>query len=295
MYVLKEVRDVTNNRIVVVRQQHFKKANIQILHSSSGLIPPTVNSKSLTLFGFNIFQGGFMSLDNVNVQFHEFTPNLSFRTGVFELADKVQLKAPSDAFITMRIKKMNATTEAHCRIVSRSGIFPAGATHDNENECLRVLEQRIFERLNSWKRRRSFATRFTGLLPTSKQSGTPKQPSGPIDLNYDYHVRGIEDHYKKDADRTVRELRSQLGYDPSIHIGIERVTNKNNTYEVSLSVIGLSGRIHIRKSGKNVPLLLKKVKKTTLSRARQRRQKIMNRKPKNHTNSSTLSEHQGDL
>lgn len=219
-----------------------------------------------------------MALDSIKVQFSTPSTDPSLKSQAYELADRVQAKAPSDAYIWLNIDEQTAGTKALCRIVSGSGIFRAEATEQTGRDCLVQLERRILERIDCWKRRR-FSTNPANMFggQDGEQPG-PKSSFAPGGLIYDYQVHGTEDRFKDESDRAIRDLRHYLGNDPSINLLIEKTNNGKGLYSVSMSVVGLGGRIHITKSGKNVPQLLKKVKKLTMNRARRQKEKAFKRR-----------------
>ena len=133
------------------------------------------------------------------------------------------------------------------------------------------------ERIDSWKRRR-FTNKIFNRAFKGKRRTEHQLAFQPNDLVYDYQVKGAPDKFKADSDQAVRDLRNHIGNEPSIHLGIERLKGDKGEFAVSMSVVGLGGRIHIKKTGKNVPHLIKKVKKMTLSRVRRQKQKPFKRK-----------------
>jgi len=84
-------------------------------------------------------------------------------------------------------------------------------------------------------------------------------------LMYEFHVGGLTntDAIRMYADHAVREIKMAVGWDADIQVNIEPEA-KDKLFAVSMGVFGLGESIVIRKQGKQVLSVLRKVRKAVL-------------------------------
>ena len=108
------------------------------------------------------------------------------------------------------------------------------------------------------------------------------------ELMYEFHIKELSqvDALKQYADHAVAEIKSATGWDSHIHINIEPEAKNKHLFVVSMSVFGLGEPIIVKKSGKNVLAILKKVRKTVLRQAHR-----LSEKRVSHRRNRFLKEH----
>lgn len=86
------------------------------------------------------------------------------------------------------------------------------------------------------------------------------------ELAYEFHVRELTqtEALKQYADHVVKEIKSTSGWDTDIHVNIEPTVKDKHLFAVSMSVFGLGSPIVVRKDGKHVMGVLRKVRKAVL-------------------------------
>lgn len=86
------------------------------------------------------------------------------------------------------------------------------------------------------------------------------------DLIYEFHVRDLAhtEALKKYADHAVKEIKSTYGWDTDVQINIEPEAKDKHLFSVSMSVFGLTDPVIIKKNGKQVMSVLRKVKKAVI-------------------------------
>jgi len=85
-------------------------------------------------------------------------------------------------------------------------------------------------------------------------------------LMYEFHAGGLTntDAIRMYADHAVREIKMAVGWDADIQVHIEPEAKDKHLFAVSMGVFGLGDSIVIRKQGKQVLAVLRKVRKTVL-------------------------------
>lgn len=86
------------------------------------------------------------------------------------------------------------------------------------------------------------------------------------DLMYEFHTRDLTqtEALKQYADHAVREIKSTYGWDTDVQINIEPEAKDKHLFSVSMSVFGLSEPVIIKKDGKQVLSVLRKVRKAVM-------------------------------
>lgn len=95
-----------------------------------------------------------------DLKFEDFTPDDDTKTCVNGIAEKLQSSAPSDADLTMAVRRSAGKILATCRIVSQAGIFVAEAIADQPIRAVLEVEDKIRLQLRHWKSRRFAIGRF---------------------------------------------------------------------------------------------------------------------------------------
>lgn len=90
-------------------------------------------------------------------------------------------------------------------------------------------------------------------------------------LMYEFHAKDLTqtDALKQYADHAVKEIKSTTGWDSYIQINIEPVAKDKRLFSVSMSVFGLDEPIIVKKDGKHVLAVLRKVRKAVLRQVHQ--------------------------
>jgi ribosome-associated translation inhibitor RaiA len=86
------------------------------------------------------------------------------------------------------------------------------------------------------------------------------------EMMYEFHAKDLSqpEALKQYADHAVREIKSTYGWDSYVQINIEPEAKDKHLFSVSMSVFGLSEPIVVKKTGKHVLAILKKVRKIAL-------------------------------
>lgn len=86
------------------------------------------------------------------------------------------------------------------------------------------------------------------------------------ELMYGFHVKDLlqTESLRQLADHAVKEIRSTYGWDTDVHISIEPEAKDKRLFSVSMSVFGLGEPVVIKKEGKHVMAVLKKVRKAVM-------------------------------
>jgi hypothetical protein len=86
------------------------------------------------------------------------------------------------------------------------------------------------------------------------------------ELMYEFHARELSqtEALKKYADHVVKEIKTTAGWDSEIHVNVEPAVKDKNLFLVSMTVFGLGQPIVVKKMGKRVLSLMKKVRKAVL-------------------------------
>lgn len=86
------------------------------------------------------------------------------------------------------------------------------------------------------------------------------------ELMYEFHVKGLAetDALKQLADHAVKEIKATTDWDTEVQITVEPEVKDKGIFTVSMTVFGLQEPITVKKDGKNVLSVFRKVKKTAL-------------------------------
>ena len=85
-------------------------------------------------------------------------------------------------------------------------------------------------------------------------------------LIYEFHAKDTTqtEALKQYADHAVKEIKSQYGWDTEVFVNIEPEAKDKHLYSVSMTVYGLREPIVVKKEGKQVLSLLRKVRKAVM-------------------------------
>lgn len=83
---------------------------------------------------------------------------------------------------------------------------------------------------------------------------------------YEFHAKDLSqtDALKQYADHAVKEIKSTYGWDTDVQVNIEPEAKDKHLFSVSMSVFGLSEPIVVRKDGKHIMAVLRKVRKVVM-------------------------------
>lgn len=83
---------------------------------------------------------------------------------------------------------------------------------------------------------------------------------------YEFHARDLTqtEALKQYADHAVKEIKSTYGWDTDVQIHVEPEVKEKHLFSVSMSVFGLGEPIIIKKDGKHVLCVLRKVRKAVM-------------------------------
>jgi hypothetical protein len=86
------------------------------------------------------------------------------------------------------------------------------------------------------------------------------------ELMYDFHVKDLSqtESIKQVADHAVKEIKSTYGWDTDVQVNIEPQAKDKHLFSVSMRVFGLSDPVVVRKDGKHVLNVLRKVRKAVM-------------------------------
>lgn len=85
-------------------------------------------------------------------------------------------------------------------------------------------------------------------------------------LMYEFYARELTqaEALKQYADHAVKEIKSTYSWDTDIQINIEPEAKDKHLFSVSMSVFGLGEPIIVKKDGKHVMAVLRKVRKAVM-------------------------------
>ena len=107
--------------------------------------------------------------------------------------------------------------------------------------------------------------------------GIKMELMGP-ELYYEYHAKEFAERFRHYSDAAVRDIKRQIGNEPDIQVTIEEEERGKKLFSVSMSISGLGESLCVRKVGKNVIHLIKKVKKLLLNKVRSLQHRKLNKK-----------------
>lgn len=86
------------------------------------------------------------------------------------------------------------------------------------------------------------------------------------DLMYEFQAKelGQTEPVKRYADHTVKEIKVVSGWDADVQVHIEPVAKDKGLFSVCMSVYGPGEPIVVRKEGKNVMAVLRKVRRSIM-------------------------------
>jgi ribosome-associated translation inhibitor RaiA len=86
------------------------------------------------------------------------------------------------------------------------------------------------------------------------------------ELMYELHAKDLTqtEALKQIADHTVKEIKATVGWDTDVEVTIEPETKDKHLFSVCMVVYGAGEPIVVKKQGKHVMAVLKKVRKTVL-------------------------------
>lgn len=86
------------------------------------------------------------------------------------------------------------------------------------------------------------------------------------ELTYEFQAKNLTqtEAIKQYADHIVKEIKSLSGWDTDVQIHIEPVAKNKHLFAVSMNVYGLGETVIVKKEGKNVMAVLRKVRKGVL-------------------------------
>ncbi|MGE0634315.1 MAG: hypothetical protein AB7O96_18010 [Pseudobdellovibrionaceae bacterium] len=86
------------------------------------------------------------------------------------------------------------------------------------------------------------------------------------ELMYEFHARELTqtEALKQYADHVVKEIKSTYGWDTDVQINIEPEAKDKHLFSVSMGVFGLDEPIVVKKDGKHVMAVLRKVRKAVI-------------------------------
>lgn len=95
------------------------------------------------------------------------------------------------------------------------------------------------------------------------------------DLMYVFRSKNIDhtDSLKNLANSAVRKIKSSFGWDTEVEVSIEPEMQDGQLFTVSVSVYGVGDPVVVRKHGKNLFSIFKKVNKTVLKQLQRQARK----------------------
>lgn len=94
-------------------------------------------------------------------------------------------------------------------------------------------------------------------------------------LMYEFHAKDLvqTEALKQLADHAVKEIKSIGGWDTEIHVNVEPEVRDKRIFSVSMAIFGLREPVVVKKQGKQVLAVLKKVRKAALRQIRRMNEK----------------------
>lgn len=102
------------------------------------------------------------------------------------------------------------------------------------------------------------------------------------ELMYEFHASDLTQtealrHY---ADHAVREIKLTYGWDTDVQVNIESEAKDKHLFSVSMSVYGLREPIVVKKGGKHILALMRKVRKTVMRKIHKLSERKVSRRRK---------------
>lgn len=103
------------------------------------------------------------------------------------------------------------------------------------------------------------------------------------ELMYEFQAKELTqtEAVKQYTDHTVKEIKTLSGWDTDVQVHIEPQAKDKHLYSVAMSVYGLGEPIVIKKEGKNVMAVLRKVRKGILRQVHRLSKKRISYRRKN--------------
>lgn len=103
------------------------------------------------------------------------------------------------------------------------------------------------------------------------------------ELMYEFHAKELTqtEALKQYADHTVREIKSALSWEADVQVSIEPVAKDKRLYSVSIGVFGFGNSIVVKKDGKRVLAVLRKVRRAVLRQIRKSNRRRLSHRRKN--------------
>ena len=98
---------------------------------------------------------------------------------------------------------------------------------------------------------------------------------------YEFHVKGVSatETLKQLANHAVKEIKSTTELDTEVQITVEPESKNKRLFVVSMSVFGFQEPVVVKKGGRNVLAVFRKVKKTAIRQIfKMNERKIKNRR-----------------
>ena len=88
------------------------------------------------------------------------------------------------------------------------------------------------------------------------------------ELMYEFHAKDLihTGSLRQYSDNAVKEIKSKYGWDTEVEINIEPLVKDKKLFQISITVFGLREPIIVKKVGKHVMSVLRKVRKLALRR-----------------------------
>lgn len=96
-------------------------------------------------------------------------------------------------------------------------------------------------------------------------------------LFYEYHAKEHAQRFRNYTDAAVKDIKRQIGNEPDVQVSIEEEERRKGLFSVSISISGMREPLFVKKVGKNVVHLIKKVKKLILKKVRAIQRRKLNR------------------
>lgn len=109
------------------------------------------------------------------------------------------------------------------------------------------------------------------------------------ELMYELHAKKVSQvgAVKQYADHTVAEIKSVVGWDADVQINIVPLSYDDQQYSVSLTVTGVNDPVFVKKEGRHVLALMRKVRKLVHRQLRRRHQRNLVLKPKHFSKTAS--------
>jgi ribosome-associated translation inhibitor RaiA len=101
------------------------------------------------------------------------------------------------------------------------------------------------------------------------------------ELMYEFHAKDLSqtEAIKQYSDSAVREIKAALGWDAEVQVTIEPEAKDKRLFSVAIGVYGAGDPIVVKKEGKHVLAVLRKVRKSVLRQIhRQSQKKVTHRR-----------------